>query len=142
VIGKENPRRVEAVVSRGGQCRRFAPAVSLISTSIGPAQHTPSGRRSLSRACRPFMGLTLKGRNGSRPCENSGTFSHGPISFAFSSPETVQRRRNYGNLGSARPIGKFAEFSHGLGRLDPFAVPPRDNCYLRKRDAPICPEST
>jgi hypothetical protein len=29
------------------------------------AQHTPSGRRSLSRACRPFMGLTLKGRNGS-----------------------------------------------------------------------------
>jgi hypothetical protein len=44
---------------------------------------------------------------GRRPCENSGTFSHGPISFAFSSPETVQRRKNYGNLRSARPVGKF-----------------------------------
>ena len=46
-------------------------------------------------------------RKGSRPCENSRTFSHGPISFAFSSPETVQRRRNHGNLRSPRPVAKF-----------------------------------
>src|SRR3984957_17733581 len=46
-------------------------------------------------------------RKGSRPCENSRTFSHGPFSFAFSSPETVQRRRNHGNLRSAPPVAKF-----------------------------------
>ena len=46
----------------------------------------------------------------SRPCENSRTFSHGPISFAFSSPETVQRR---GNLKIGTPRGRsqnLAEF--------------------------------
>jgi hypothetical protein len=50
-----------------------------------------------------------RGNGSSRPrlCENSPTFSHGPISFAFSSPETVQRRRNHGNLRSARPVAKF-----------------------------------
>jgi hypothetical protein len=60
-------------------------------------------RRETTSAGRP---LPL-GRFGSRPCENSGTLSHGPISFAFSSPETVQRRKNYGNLRSAQPVGKF-----------------------------------
>ena len=50
-------------------------------------------------------GTLINARSGRRPCENYGTFSHGPISFAFSSPETVQR--NYGNLRSARPVGKF-----------------------------------
>ena len=60
-------------------------------------------------------------RKGSRPCENSRTFSHGPISFAFSSPETVQRRRNHGNLRSAPPVAKFR------GVL----TPPRSICRVR-----------
>jgi hypothetical protein len=92
--------------------------------------------RPQSGAHRPFIGPTAKGRSGSRPCENSGTFSHGPISFAFSSPETVQRRKNYGNLRSARPVGKFCGVltrprSRAVGRR-----PKSDRLRRAEKDVP------
>ena len=77
-------------------------------------------------------GLIGKDGNGSRPCENSGTFSHGPISFAFSSPETVQRRRNYGNLRSARPVGKFrGVLTRPRSTVRIAATAPREACVQR-----------
>ena len=69
--------------------------------SLTPPRHT-STLRNLA-----VPGKSRNFRFGSRPCENSRTFSHGPISFAFSSPETVQRRRNHGCLRSAPPVAKF-----------------------------------
>src|ERR1700722_3265609 len=80
------------------------------------ASRSAYGRLSPLTAPTALIGKVCKG---SRPCENSATFSHGPISFAFSSPETVQRRRNYGNLRSARPVGKFRGV---LTRRRPFAA--------------------
>src|ERR1700722_15249320 len=83
------------------------------------ASRSAYGRLSPLTAPTALIGKVCKG---SRPCENSGTFSHGPISFAFSSPETVQRRKNYGNLRSARPVGKFCGVLTRLGRIDPFCT--------------------
>ena len=88
------------------------------------------------RCLRPtdLRGVRREARFGSRPCENSRTFSHGPISFAFSSPETVQRRRNHGNLRSPRPVAKFcgvltrprsAPPVRGSAVVSPGATPPQ-----------------
>ena len=45
----------------------------------------------LSRAPRPFVGPVLKGRNGSRLCENSAEFSHAGGLGLFSRSEVDQK---------------------------------------------------
>ena len=56
------------------------------------------------------LAVPSKSRNfrfGSRPCENSTTFSHGPILFAFSSPEAAQNPINREKICFARPVAKI-----------------------------------
>jgi hypothetical protein len=52
---------------------------------------------------------------GSRLCENSSGLSSGSVSFAFSSSQTVQKRKNLENFGQRGRLQNFAEFSHSLG---------------------------
>jgi hypothetical protein len=40
-------------------------------------------------------------------CKNFRAFSHEPVSFAFSGPETVQRQRNHEDPRFARSVAKF-----------------------------------
>jgi hypothetical protein len=97
---------------------RFDPAETTQSGQRSPRRQprcrtkpSPYAARPRAAACTrsPRRGPSPKGvvELEPRPCENSRTFSHGPISFAFLSPETVQRRRNHGNLRSAPPVAKF-----------------------------------
>ena len=46
----------------------------------------PFNKSPLSHAFRSFTGPILYGSLGSRLCKNSSTFSHGPVSFAFTRP--------------------------------------------------------
>jgi hypothetical protein len=45
--------------------------------------------------------LSERDSKGRSPCENSSAFSHGPILFAFSSPQTAWNRKNRENFRSA-----------------------------------------
>ena len=63
-------------------------------------------RSPLSRPYRPFAGPIFNGSNGSRLCENSCACSRGPILFAFSSPQSIQKQENREEFRSARPAAE------------------------------------
>jgi hypothetical protein len=58
-------------------------------------------------AYRLFIGPAGNARFGSRLCENSTAFLHGPILFTFSSPQTARKRKIREKLRSARLFAKF-----------------------------------
>jgi AraC-like DNA-binding protein len=70
------------------------------------------------------------GRFGSRPCENSRSLSSGSVSFAFSSSQTVQKRKNREKFCSAR---SFAKFRRVFAQPRPFADLPDQRCRGGKR---------
>ena len=89
--------------------------------------------RPQSGAHPPFLGATRKGRLGSSLCENSSAFSHGPILFAFSSPQTAWKRKNRGKFRSAR---LFAKIRWVFARPRSRTVQHRGNCdRLRRADS-------
>src|SRR5271165_5144209 len=74
--------------------------------------------------------LIGKGSSGSRPCENSRTFSHAPVLFAFSSPEPALKRKKSEKFRSARPA---ADYRRVLTQPRSKAVGPRPIADRLKR---------
>jgi hypothetical protein len=102
--------------------RKRRPAAVFTNKSARKPESFGAWGTSALRRTPPIRSNTRNFRLGSRLCENSRTFSHGPISFAFSGPETVQRQRNHEDPRSARSVAKFRGV---LTRPRPLAVIPR-----------------
>ena len=71
-------------------------------------------------------------------CENSRTFSHGLVSFAFSRPETVQKRREHENPRSARPVAEFRRVLTGPRSIPGLQGPVPTGAVASATHPPTC----
>ena len=109
VVGRKHRREASGSHVQHGAESRDLPGALFAKGSKGANMTCSQSRPSMTAPCaeRTSNETALFVSFGSRPCENSTTFSHGPILFAFSSPQAAQNRINREKIRFARPDAKI-----------------------------------